>query len=128
LEVLCKNLTPAGPLNRPPFCIPLQIPPPTLHSWRPSISPSKLWVPLHTPPPPFLCLHCTTHGPTPAIRPTSADLQIRPRRPHGATAPPGRLPPSSMSQQRRRRARVELPPSSIFFPCPGAAALQGWTR
>jgi hypothetical protein len=41
LEVSCKNPTPAGPLNIPPFCMPLRIPPPTLHSWRPSKSPSK---------------------------------------------------------------------------------------
>jgi hypothetical protein len=41
LEVWCKNLSPAGPLNKPPFCLPLQVPPLNLHSWRPSISPSK---------------------------------------------------------------------------------------
>jgi hypothetical protein len=41
LKVWCKNPSPAGPLNKPLFCIPLQIPPLSLHSWRPSISPSK---------------------------------------------------------------------------------------
>jgi hypothetical protein len=38
---LVKNPTPVGPLNRPPFCIPLQISHLNLHSWRPSTSPSK---------------------------------------------------------------------------------------
>jgi hypothetical protein len=41
LEVLGKKPTPAGALYRPLFFILLQIPTPTLHSWRPSISPSK---------------------------------------------------------------------------------------
>jgi hypothetical protein len=41
LDVLCKNPTLIGSLNTPLFCMLLQTPSPTLHSWRPSKSPSK---------------------------------------------------------------------------------------
>jgi hypothetical protein len=88
LEVWCKNPSPAGPLNKPPFCISLQIPPLSLHPWRPSISPSKRGSTI------FFCFLLSPHplssrNPTGASPPaaaarTAAHLAVRCRSARGS--------------------------------------------
>jgi hypothetical protein len=82
LEVLCKNTTPARPLSRPSFCILLQIPLPTLHSWRPS-NPFQKWVPPFS----FIFLYSAVPGQfgsplaaaCPAVSPAARALPDPPR-------------------------------------------------
>jgi hypothetical protein len=84
LEVWWQKPTPPGPLNKLLFCIPLQISHLNLHSWRPSILPTKLWVP----PPFFFPL-------SPPYSPSSGRPPSQPRRRGGA-------PPSTASEPARR--------------------------
>jgi hypothetical protein len=97
LEVLVKKPTPAGPLSKPLFCIPLQILPSTLHFWRPSIPPPNV-------------------GPTILLFPPHPGSQPPSPVPPPAAPPPPPPPPLPRAHWISLRRRLPPHPLSLSAP------------